>query len=354
MACTTGRDGGLARVAGPTCRRGPAAALVLGLLLLLGAAGAGEAQGQGAVTAVTGDRVDLYLGPGHTVEVGDLGVVWRVEAAAAGFSRERVATIRATRTSAQSAVAQVVERVPGRDVEIGLEVSFEAGEVPREDEIVSLVELGDRLYAAGEYDAAAGAYERASALDPTVRNAGARHVMAMVRGAIASGDRGPVFDAAVSAFRIVEQMRLPEPLAAQVDATSAALEQALAPPTPTPTPAPPTPTPTPEPSPTPVPVREGDLVDLGPGVVPPEITSQVNPEFPEIARRRIDSGEVQMQLLVGIDGRVEEVRVVAVEPEGFGLEQAAERAVRRWRFRPATADGVKVRMWFPVRIVFRN
>lgn len=318
--------------------------LVVGLL-----AAASGAHAQGAITAVNGNQIELFLGPDHGVAEGGIGTVWRVEAGATGVARERVATVRALRVSNQSAVAEVTERVPGRDVELGLEVSFAAEDVPHEDEIVALVELGDRLYAADQFDAAARAYERASALDPRVRDAGARHVMAMVRGEIARGDRGPVFEAAVKAFVIVKQMQFPDELAAEVQAVEVAVEEALAP-TPTATAVPPTPSPLPEP--TEVPIREGDIVPLGPGVVPPEPTSQASPSFPDSAARQVDSGLVELRLLVGIDGKVEDVRVVSAEPPDVGFEDAAERAVRRWRFTPATAAGVKVRFWYPIRIRF--
>ena len=37
---------------------------------------------------------------------------------------------------------------------------------------------------------------------------------------------------------------------------------------------------------------------------------------------------------------------------GVGFENAAEDAVRNWQYKPATKNGVKVRMWIPVRIPF--
>jgi protein TonB len=64
------------------------------------------------------------------------------------------------------------------------------------------------------------------------------------------------------------------------------------------------------------------------------------------------SGVVNLQVLVGTDGRVEEVRIINVSREGVGFEKASEDAVRQWRYRPATKNGVKVRMWLPVRIPF--
>lgn len=147
---------------------------------------------------------------------------------------------------------------------------------------------------------------------------------------------------------------------------------------PTPTPLPPTPTPTdtptetptPEPTATPVPptptrvpptatpipptptevVNEGDIVEPGAGVVPPVLLHQVPPEYPPLAQRAGISGVAVAQLLVGIDGRIEDVRIITVPQTGVGFESAVETAVRKWRYRPATKNGVKVRVWVTIRI----
>ena len=117
---------------------------------------------------------------------------------------------------------------------------------------------------------------------------------------------------------------------------------------PTPTRVPPTATPIPM-TPTPV-VNEGDIVDPGPGVVAPVLLHRVNPKYPPIAQRAGISGEVIAELLVGIDGKVEDVRIVEVTHEGVGFERATEDAVRQWRYRPPTKNGVKVRTWVRIRI----
>lgn len=120
---------------------------------------------------------------------------------------------------------------------------------------------------------------------------------------------------------------------------------------PTPTRVPPTVTPIP-PSPTPA-VRVGDLVTPGPGVRPPVAIDQSQPRFPPVARQMRVSGEVELEALVGPDGAVEQVRVVAVSRPGVGFETEAEEAVRQWRYRPATKNGINVRMWVTIHIPFR-
>jgi TonB family protein len=129
-------------------------------------------------------------------------------------------------------------------------------------------------------------------------------------------------------------------------------------PTDTPTPVPPTPT-SPPPTATPIPptptpsVREGDIVVPGPGVMPPMMIYREPPKYPPAAERMGVSGEVAAEALIGIDGTVEEVRITRVEGRDFGFEKATEEAIYKWRYKPATKKGVKVRVWVTIRVPFR-
>jgi len=129
-------------------------------------------------------------------------------------------------------------------------------------------------------------------------------------------------------------------------------------PTDTPTPVPPTPTRVP-PTATPIPptptpsVREGDIVVPGPGVVPPVLIYRESPEYPPAAERMGATGLVAAEALVGIDGTVEEVRITRVEGRDFGFERATEEAIYKWRYKPATKKGVRVRVWVTIRVPFR-
>ena len=119
---------------------------------------------------------------------------------------------------------------------------------------------------------------------------------------------------------------------------------------PTPTRVPPTATPIP-PTPTPR-VQEGEIVTPGPDVNLPVVVKQVEPAYPPAALRLRIGGEVQLQVLIGPDGAVEDVKILNISHPGVGFEKASEEAVRQWRFRPATKLGTKVRMWISVRIPF--
>ena len=157
--------------------------------------------------------------------------------------------------------------------------------------------------------------------------------------------------------RIEEEFPTPTP----VPPTPSPTETPTEVPTETPTPAP-TDTPTRVPAtatPTPIPptatpsVREGDIVVQGPGVVPPVVIYQESPSYPAMAERARAEGLVEVEALVGINGSVEEVRITRVEGRNLGFEDATEEAVMNWRYRPATSDGVRVRMWVTIRVPFR-
>lgn len=143
----------------------------------------------------------------------------------------------------------------------------------------------------------------------------------------------------------------------------------LTPPTPVPTPVfspapPPTlsspdpePTPAPTATPTPTPHRSmarGQLYAASDAdVVRPkcEVCTTVFPTTLEILRLE---GEVDVEILVDEDGRVQEAHTIG-NPRRE-LASAAIATVKRWRYRPATRDGVpgKMRIVVPVSFVLRE
>ncbi len=73
----------------------------------------------------------------------------------------------------------------------------------------------------------------------------------------------------------------------------------------------------------------------------PRLVSSPAPEYPAAALRAGLSGEVVLRIDVGADGRPDRIEV-ASSSRHRALDQAAIRAVRRWRFEPAMRDGVAV------------
>ena len=67
------------------------------------------------------------------------------------------------------------------------------------------------------------------------------------------------------------------------------------------------------------------------------------------ARKDGISGTVLLTALVGKDGSVEQTRVAWSVPY---LDAPAVAAVKRWRFKPATADGKALRVWVTIPVRF--
>jgi TonB family protein len=63
------------------------------------------------------------------------------------------------------------------------------------------------------------------------------------------------------------------------------------------------------------------------------------------------SGSVLVEFTVGIDGKPEDIKVV--ESGGAPLDEAVIKAVRTYRYQPATSHGVKVRVLQRARFNFK-
>lgn len=81
----------------------------------------------------------------------------------------------------------------------------------------------------------------------------------------------------------------------------------------------------------------------------PEAVTKVPPEYPDIARQSGIEGTVQLQALVGKDGRVKDVKVVKGIPV---LDDAAVMAVKQWVFKPALTNNKPVAVWVAVPVRF--
>ena len=76
------------------------------------------------------------------------------------------------------------------------------------------------------------------------------------------------------------------------------------------------------------------------------------PEYPAASATVNEQGRVRLEIRIDSAGRVESVRIL--HSSGFArLDEAAEVAVRRWRFRPAQCSGVALAWRLEHTIVFR-
>jgi TonB family protein len=99
-------------------------------------------------------------------------------------------------------------------------------------------------------------------------------------------------------------------------------------------------------------VQYGDLVQMGPGVTAPKLSSRLDPRYPPAAQKLHRSAQVDIKVLVDEKGRVMDAERIGAKA-GFGFDEAALDAARRAVFQPATKDGVRVKMWTTLRVAFK-
>lgn len=86
--------------------------------------------------------------------------------------------------------------------------------------------------------------------------------------------------------------------------------------------------------------------------VKPVYKETPEPQYPALARRMGYQGTVELQVLVGRKGTVEELHIV--RSSGYPvLDNSAQAAVQRWSFEPGTRDTVQEAMWIKIPVHFR-
>jgi protein TonB len=95
----------------------------------------------------------------------------------------------------------------------------------------------------------------------------------------------------------------------------------------------------------------GGVFRVGGGVSAPKALYTPDPEYSEEARKAKYQGTVVLWLIVGPDGRPQQVKVARTL--GMGLDQKAIEAVRNWRFEPAKLNGNPVAVQINVEVKFR-
>lgn len=101
-------------------------------------------------------------------------------------------------------------------------------------------------------------------------------------------------------------------------------------------------------------VHRGQLVKLGPGVTPPEPVRRVLARFPEMAKRfNRTEAKVQIRVLIDEHGDVVKAELRGAR-QGYGFDEEALSAMRKSTYRPATKNGVPVKVWKTLTVEFRN
>ncbi|MFD1033851.1 energy transducer TonB [Sphingomonas hankookensis] len=95
---------------------------------------------------------------------------------------------------------------------------------------------------------------------------------------------------------------------------------------------------------TPLPVLVNASID-------PRYRADFQPDYPAFERNQARDGIVVVRVLVGANGRVAAVEQVSATSDAF-FDATKRRALSKWRFRPATRDGVAVESWREMTVRF--
>jgi len=90
-------------------------------------------------------------------------------------------------------------------------------------------------------------------------------------------------------------------------------------------------------------------ITVGGSVQEARIERQVKPGYPPLARQARIAGEVRLEAVIGVDGTVQQLRVVSGHPL---LSGAALEAVRQWRYRATTLNGKPVEVSTVISVRF--
>jgi protein TonB len=90
-------------------------------------------------------------------------------------------------------------------------------------------------------------------------------------------------------------------------------------------------------------VKVGGLVEMA------TIVRRVDPAYPVLARQARISGVVQLEGVIGVDGRIRELVVKSGHPL---LVSAALAAVRQWIYKPTFLNGSPVEVIAPITVTF--
>ena len=97
-------------------------------------------------------------------------------------------------------------------------------------------------------------------------------------------------------------------------------------------------------------VEPAGTVELSPDAADGSLLHRVEPEYPEEARQQRIQGAVVLNVRIGRDGAIQDVKLVSGEAV---LANAAIAAVKQWRFKPRMVNGKPVQMQTKVTLNFR-
>ncbi len=75
----------------------------------------------------------------------------------------------------------------------------------------------------------------------------------------------------------------------------------------------------------------------------------VPPKYPSGAKRKHIEGVVRLEVVIGKDGRIQEMKTLSGEPI---LADAATKAVKKWRYQPTLLNGQPVEVETEIDVNF--
>ena len=100
-------------------------------------------------------------------------------------------------------------------------------------------------------------------------------------------------------------------------------------------------------------VTRGQLVTLGPDVVPPKPIKKIYAKYPDAAKARKLEGTVRLSVLVDETGRVLDIKIAKSSSHPM-LDEAVVKAYREWQFSPATKQNIPVKVWITAAMSFQS
>jgi protein TonB len=101
-------------------------------------------------------------------------------------------------------------------------------------------------------------------------------------------------------------------------------------------------------------IKEGDIIPLKMIDTLPVATRRIPAVYPSSASGSNITGTVTVNALISEKGSVIKTEIIQEIKGAVGFSQAAAQAVRRWKFEPASINGIKVKVWMPINIVFKQ
>lgn len=90
---------------------------------------------------------------------------------------------------------------------------------------------------------------------------------------------------------------------------------------------------------------------VGGGVTPPRAVYTPDPKYPKPARKKRIEGKVVLLTVIAADGRAHDITITRSLERG--LDEAAVKAVKKWRFDPAKKNGEPVAVQINIEVNFR-